>query len=132
MTLVESHQVRRFPARSADLNDLAPAPWLSHSASVHERGILGSTIYSRVWEEARQLAFTCAQAASPLAGRPYELRHAALTAGIAPTKIAKRAGNSVEVLLRRFAGCLDNQAESINRRIEQALDDSALEIEPDA
>jgi hypothetical protein len=54
-----------------------------------------------------------------------------LNAGIAPAEIAKRAGNSVEVLLRRYAGCLDNQAESINRRIKQALhDDSAMEIEP--
>jgi integrase len=89
-------------------------------------GIIGSTTYSRVWEEARQLAFMSAQVASPLAGRPYDLRHAALTtwlnAGIAPGDVAKRAGNSVEVLLRRYAGCLDNQAETINRRIERALD----------
>jgi integrase len=42
-------------------------------------GIFGSTTYSRVWEKARRLAFTPAQVASPLAGRPYDLRHAALT-----------------------------------------------------
>ena len=99
-------------------------------------GILGSTTYSRVWEEARQLAFTPAQAASPLAGRPYDLRHAALTtwlnAGIGPAEVSKRAGNTVEVLLRRYAGCLDNQADSINRRIEHALDDAGPEIEPGA
>jgi hypothetical protein len=97
-------------------------------------GLVGSTTYSRVREEARQLAFTPAQAASPLAARPYDLRHAALTtwlnAGISPGEVAKR-GNSVEVLLRRYAGCLDNQAESVNRRIERAMDDDmSPKIEP--
>ena len=90
-------------------------------------GIIGSTTYSRVWEQARQLALTPAQVASPLAGRPYDLRHAALTtwlnARISPAEVSKRAGNSVEVLLRRYAGCLDNQEELINRRIEHALDE---------
>jgi hypothetical protein len=40
-------------------------------------GILGSTTYSRAWEEARNLVFTPTQVESPLAGRPYDLRHAA-------------------------------------------------------
>lgn len=102
----------------------------------NERGdILGSTTYSRVWEEARQFAFTPAQAASPLAGRPYDLRHAALTtwlnAGIGPAEVSKRAGNTVEVLLRRYAGCLDNQAESINRRIEQPSSSPRSSPRPD-
>jgi len=35
----------------------------------------------------------------------------------------ERGGNSVEVLLRRYAGCLDNQEEFVNRRIERALDE---------
>jgi len=90
-------------------------------------GIVGSTTYSRVWEEARRFAFTPYQVESPLAGRPYDLRHAALStwlnAGISPAEVSKRAGNSVEVLLRRYAGCLDNQEEFVNRRIERALDE---------
>ena len=90
-------------------------------------GILGASTYSRAWEEARRLAFTPAQVESPLAGRPYDLRHAALStwlnAGISPADVAKRAGNSVEVLLKRYAGCLDGQDDSINRRIERALGD---------
>jgi integrase len=89
------------------------------------RGILGSTTYSRAWEEARHLALTPAQAASPLAGRPYDLRHAALTtwlnAGVPPAEVAKRAGNSVEVLLKRYAGCIDGQQDAINKRIEDQL-----------
>ena len=92
-------------------------------------GILGSTTSSRVWEEARQLAFTAVQVESPLAGRPYDLRHAALStwlnAGVSPAEVSKRAGNSVEVLLKRYAGCLDNQEAAVNWRIEQALDEDA-------
>jgi integrase len=97
-------------------------------------GIIGSTTYSRVWEEARRLAFTPGQVSSPLAGRPYDLRHAALTtwlnAGIPPAEVSKRAGNTIEVLLRRYAGCLDKQADAINRRIEQAMTaDIAAELD---
>jgi integrase len=90
-------------------------------------GIVGSTTFSRVWEEARALALLPAQVASPLAGRPYDLRHAALStwlnAGVSPAEVARRAGNSVEVLLKRYAGCLDNQEGAVNRRIDAALDD---------
>jgi hypothetical protein len=42
-----------------------------------ERGhAVASTAISDVWAEARTLAFTPAQVISPLAGRPYDLRHA--------------------------------------------------------
>jgi len=44
---------------------------------------------------------------SPLAGRPYDLRHAALTTWlnveVSPADVSKRADNSIEVLLRRHA-----------------------------
>jgi integrase len=147
-----SHDLRGLKQRDPDAIRIVPIPprlvraLLEHIKEFgsaadgrlfrNERGgIVGSTTYSRVWEEARQLALTPAQAPSPLAGRPYDLRHAALTtwlgAGIGPGDVAKRAGNSVEVLLRRYAGCLDNRAESINRRIEQALGEHAEpELEP--
>ncbi len=46
-----------------------------------------------------------------------------MNAGVAPAEVAKRAGNSVEVLLRRYAGCLDNQEDAVNRQIEEALDE---------
>jgi len=88
-------------------------------------GVLGSSTYSRVWKEARRIAFTPAQVASPLAGRPYDLRHAALStwlnAGVDPTDVAERAGNSVEVLLKRYAKCLDGRVERNNRLIESVL-----------
>jgi hypothetical protein len=97
-------------------------------------GIIGSTTYSRVWEEARRLAVTPGQVASPLAGRPCDLRHAALTtwlnAGIGRAEVSKRAGDTIEVLLRRYGGCLDKHADAINRRTEQAMTaDIAAELD---
>ncbi|MET7329468.1 site-specific integrase [Nonomuraea sp. NPDC005650] len=89
-------------------------------------GVLGASTYSRAWEEARRFALTSQQVASPLAGKPYDLRHAALStwlnAGVDATVVAERAGNSVEVLLKRYAKCLDGRDSQINRRIEAALE----------
>nr|WP_276204658.1 hypothetical protein [Streptomyces kanamyceticus] len=71
------------------------------------------------------LALPTAVAASPLASRPYDLRHSALStwlnAGVDPTEVAERADNSVEVLLTRYAKCLDGRHEVANRRIEDLL-----------
>ena len=91
-----------------------------------ERGKpVASTAYTEVWHDARLLAFTPEQVASPLAGRPYDLRHAAvslwLNGGVSPTEIAKRAGHSVEVLLRVYAKCVSGQEEIANHRIEEIL-----------
>ncbi|MGA5320423.1 tyrosine-type recombinase/integrase [Streptomyces seoulensis] len=89
-------------------------------------GVLGSTAYWRVWDEARALALAPEQVESPLAKRPYDLRHAALStwlnAGVDPTEVAERAGNSVEVLLSRYAKCLDGRQHVANRRIQSLLD----------
>ena len=42
-------------------------------------GELAESTYCRVWRKARVQALTAAEAASPLAGRPYDLRHAAVS-----------------------------------------------------
>jgi integrase len=47
---------------------------------------VASTAISDVWAEARTLALTPAQVASPLAGRPYDLRHAAVSLWLARTQ----------------------------------------------
>lgn len=81
---------------------------------------------SRVWQKARQAALTEAEYASPLAGRPYDLRHACvstwLNAGVPATQVAEWAGHSVEVLMRVYAKCIYGQEEAARRRIEAALD----------
>jgi hypothetical protein len=38
-----------------------------------------------------------------------------------PGEVSKRAGNSADVFLRRYAGCLDWKPEIVNRRIELAM-----------
>ncbi|MFF0304948.1 hypothetical protein ACFYTV_30100, partial [Streptomyces sp. NPDC004562] len=45
----------------------------------------------------------------------------AVNAGVDPTEVAERAGNSVEVLLTRYAKCLDGRQDVANRRIEELL-----------
>lgn len=88
-------------------------------------GVVSSSTYYRVWQEARLLALPPAAAATPLASGPYDLRHSALStwlnAGVDPTEVTERAGNSVEVLLSRYAKCLDGRQEVANRRIEDLL-----------
>ncbi|MFI6739175.1 tyrosine-type recombinase/integrase [Nonomuraea sp. NPDC050451] len=89
-------------------------------------GTYSSSAHSYVWQEARKLALSPAQVASSLAARPYDLRHAAvslwLNAGVPAPEVAKRAGHSVDVLLRVYAKCMDGQQEQINGKINDALD----------
>ena len=88
-------------------------------------GLIQDSAYSAVWAEARTAALTPAQQASPLAGRPYDLRHAgvslALNVGVPATEVARRAGHSVVVLLKIYAHCIDGQADAANKRIADAL-----------
>ena len=88
-------------------------------------GVVGSSTYYRVWAQARIYALTPAQVASPLASRPYDLRHAAvslwLNGGVPATEVAERAGHSVDVLLRVYAKCLDGQRNKINETIDRLL-----------
>jgi integrase len=89
------------------------------------RAALPAGTTMRVWQRARQIAFTDPVAASPLAGRPYDLRHAAvstwLNAGVPATTVAEWAGHSVEVLLKIYAKCLDGEAAAMRSRVEEAL-----------
>lgn len=88
-------------------------------------GELPSITYSRVWRRAREIAFTPEVFASPLARRPYDLRHAAvstwLNGGVPPTQVAEWAGHSVAVLLDVYAKCLVGQDVMARRRVEAAL-----------
>ena len=88
-------------------------------------GIVGSTAYGDVWAQTRALALAPAQAASPLARRPYDLRHAGvslwLNSGVPATEVAERAGHSVKVLLQIYAKCIEGQQDGANRRIDDAL-----------
>ncbi|GAA1315413.1 tyrosine-type recombinase/integrase [Pseudonocardia xinjiangensis] len=90
-------------------------------------GPLSESLYGRLWASARTTAFIPEEAASPLARRPYDLRHAAvstwLNGGVPAPQIAAWAGHSVDVLLRVYAKCIAGQDDALRRRVEQALRD---------
>jgi integrase len=79
--------------------------------------------YTRVWRNARQKALSPVQQRSPLAKVPYHLRHAAvstwLNAGVPATQVAEWAGQSLAVLLRIYAKCIDGQDSAARRRMEE-------------
>jgi integrase len=88
-------------------------------------GAVSKETYARVWRAARPAALTPAHQRSPLARRPYDLRHAAvslwLNAGVPATQVAEWAGHSVHVLLKVYAKCIEGQDEAARRRIDEAL-----------
>ena len=89
------------------------------------RGELSESVYERLLKRARTQVFTKAEAASPLARRPYDLRHAALStwlnAGIDPAQVAQWAGNSVRVLLSTYAKCVAGRDTTSRRQAEEAF-----------
>jgi len=88
-------------------------------------GPLSESSYGRTWHAARSQVLGPAAAATSLVGRPYDLRHAALSlwlnAGAAPAQIAQRAGHSITTLLAVYTHCIDGQDDITNRQIEHAL-----------
>jgi integrase len=88
-------------------------------------GILSESVYGRTWQHARTSALGPELAATPLARRPYDLRHAALSlwlnAGGEPAQIATRAGNSVQVLLTAYTHCIHGHDQLLNQQVSHAL-----------
>jgi integrase len=88
-------------------------------------GRIASTVYGRAWASARAAVFTSEVLTSPLAKRPYDLRHAAvstwLKAGVEVTRVAEWAGHSVAILLRVYAKFIDGGEQTARTRVEQAL-----------
>ena len=92
-------------------------------------GPLSESLYGRAWHAARTLALGPELAASRLARRPYDLRHAALSlwlnAGGEPAQIAARAGNSVAVLLNVYTHCIHGRDDLLNQQIDHVLEPPA-------
>ncbi len=88
-------------------------------------GRVSDSTVNRVWAAARTEALSKAQAASPLAHRVYDLRHACLSgwlnAGVPPQQVAEWAGHGVDVLLRVYAKCVDGDDLAARKRIEAML-----------
>ncbi|QDO42571.1 tyrosine-type recombinase/integrase [Streptomyces sp. RLB3-17] len=89
-------------------------------------GLVGSSTYWRVWRDAREYALSPDLQASILGGRPYDLRHTCITtwlnAGVPVAEVARRVGNSPEVIHRVYEGCIYGQEEAMNKKIERELD----------
>ncbi|EDY47072.1 integrase [Streptomyces clavuligerus] len=88
-------------------------------------GLVGTSSYWRVWQEARPLAFPPYKVESPLARKPYDGRAKAITdwlrAGLPVAEVARRAGTSPEVIDRHYAGLIDESEEADNEKIEKAM-----------
>ena len=124
---------RTVPTPPAPDQDPASAyPQLRHgsgraaSSAEMRGGELPTITYRRAWTKARQDRTDAGEElASPLARRPYDLRHACLSTwlngGVAPTQVAEWAGHSVDVLLRIYAKCVVGQDELAKHRICEAL-----------
>lgn len=86
--------------------------------------VLSARTCQKVFHKARAIAFTEVEAASPLTTRTYHLRHSCLSrwlnAGVPATQVAEWAGNSVEILLRIYAHCIDGELHRHQHKIEAA------------
>jgi integrase len=102
-----------------------PGGRLFRAARAARGGLLHESCYGRTWHTSRAAALGPALAPTPLARRPYDLRHAALSlwlaAGAPPAEIAARAGHSPHVLLTVYAHCIPGHGQIASSAIEQAL-----------
>ncbi len=91
----------------------------------HNTDHLPSFTVRRVWAHARKTVLAEPAVKTPLAATPYDLRHAAVStwinAGVPPTQVAEWAGHSVDVLLKIYAKCIDDDATRLRSKIEDAL-----------
>jgi integrase len=126
----ETHDARHLKHRARDATRLVPIPpelvrllreHLDEFGTKHDGrvfagargGLLSESVYGPAWQVARKSVLSQVQRRSPFASRPYDLRHSgvtlALNAGVPAPEVARRAGHSVDVLLRVYAGCIDGQ-----------------------
>jgi integrase len=88
-------------------------------------GLLHESVYGRAWHAARISALGPDLAVTPVARRPYDLRHSALSlwlaSGVPPAEIAVRAGNSVPVVLSVYAHSVPGHDALSSMLIERAL-----------
>ncbi|MEV7346637.1 hypothetical protein [Streptomyces sp. NPDC093544] len=61
-----------------------------------------------------------------MARTPYHLRATCITnglrAGLPVAEVARRAGNSPEVIHRRYAGVIDDSEEENNKEVEKTIE----------
>jgi len=92
-----------------------------------EGGPISNASYTDIWRQARPLGLPPRLVGSMLAGRPYDLRHAAVSswiaAGVPLPDVADRAGHTVNMLTKVYAKFVHGTRHTANRRIETFLED---------
>lgn len=87
-------------------------------------GMPDESTYLRIWDNARRAALTPAEYASPLAKRPYDLRHFTisfwLAAGIAVAQVSLWAGNSPAVIWAVYAKVVKGMDAAARRMVDDA------------
>jgi hypothetical protein len=87
-------------------------------------GDLRRSATRRAWDNAGRTTLSPADYASALAERlqpPPPLVSTRLNRDIPPAQVAEWVGQSGSVLLRVYAKCIEDQDETVKRRIEAAL-----------
>ncbi len=86
---------------------------------------VGAAAYGNTWGRAREAAFAFDEYALALAKRPCDLRHAGisfwLASGVDPAECARRAGQSIQVLIRFYAKFLTEARNHANSLIEESM-----------
>lgn len=139
----ESHDDRGLKGRKDDEERIVPIPPIlvriikEHIAEFgvakdgrivfNERGgVPVSTTYTRVWREARELAFTPEQIRDGLGATPYSARHAYMSilinGGMDVSDAAEIGGNSVEVALRHYTKRVAGREGKNKQRIARLLE----------
>jgi integrase len=91
-------------------------------------GTINAHAYNEAWDAARRAALTDVEYRSPLAARPYDLRHTAvsgwLAAGVDSALVAAWAGHSVAVLHRVYAHVVLGRQDEARRKVTDFLSES--------
>lgn len=78
---------------------------------------MAASTVRRIWRDAWVVGPSPEQQGTPLADRPYDLRHACATlllnASVQPKEVTRRLGHSVKALWKVYAGCLDGDEEPL-------------------
>lgn len=81
--------------------------------------------YGIAWRRTREAVLTLEEHALELAKRPYDLRHAGISfwfaSGVDPAQCARRAGQSIQVLLGCYAKFLAEARNHANSLIEESM-----------
>lgn len=113
----------------SNMSTMSRAQTVKHLLRPHicnaEGNYIDASAYGITRGRAREAVLTPAEHALDLAKRPYDLRHAGISfwsaSGVDPAGCARRAGQSIQVLLRFYAKFLADARNHANTLIEDSM-----------